>query len=233
MWGIVLACACCLYFFAQVQKDSKDWFDHPTLYHMFLQARVKNKGFLRDYSRIFSCGSTRLINSLLLDPRNIRNRKSQLDTKLSSLICKAEFATSSINLQFILHLGSAKQGLGEVHRWVPWLPMPFEAIWCQGWCFWVNFTKASFGWETSTDFHKVKGQGPSPSSFVRHALERKTCLTGFFQCKCMSSVIKTCQGHHVGCDRRPSRKCLLQRMYNLMHCHVGWGFPKELPRDVR
>ena len=36
--------------------------------------------------------------------------------------------------------------------------------------------------------------------------------------------------HHVGCPRLPSRKCLLQRMYNLMHWHVGWGFPKELPR---
>ena len=36
-------------------------------------------------------------------------------------------------------------------------------------------------------------------------------------------------GHHVGCPRLPSRKGLLQRMYNLMHWHVGWGFPKELP----
>ena len=42
-------------------------------------------------------------------------------------------------------------------------------------------------------------------------------------------VIKTCQGHHVGCPHRPSCKCLLQRMDNLMHWHVARGFPKELP----
>jgi len=191
MWGIAIAIADCwnnLILFAQVEKDSKDWFNHLT------------KVFTRH-------GSKKGVILLGLPPR-ITMRRSRAVTFMGNFFWNLHSTIEKLNLTAITpHM----QG-GVCHNF-----HQFAILFAPGNC------QVAKVWGK---VHTLKGFGcPTIAIWIsQFGAKVGVFLGGFTKPRHLLSR------HHVGCPRLPSRKCLLQRMYNLMHWHVGWGFPKELPR---